>query len=139
MNQLNSVVIEGNVCQEPKVVATSQYNNDKLVVFSLANHRYYKGKSGERKEDTTFIDVQCWGFLAEKCLDISKGTLGRVSGRLRMFSYTDRNTGKKVPKIVISAEHIDYLKKVNGSEEEVTLDAGAVNMVEEPIVIYTEE
>ncbi len=136
MNQLNSVVIEGNICQEPKVVATSQYNNDKLVVFTIANHRYYKTKEGSKKEDTAFVDVQCWGYLAERCLEITKGSLSRVSGRLRMFTWSDKSTGKKMSKIVISAEHIDYIKKINGAEEEVNIDGGSVNMVEEPFTVY---
>ncbi|MBR1938911.1 MAG: single-stranded DNA-binding protein [Spirochaetales bacterium] len=138
MNQLNSVVIEGNVCHEPKIVATSQYTNDKLVVFTIANHRYYRGKDGEKKEDTTFIDIETWGYLAEKILEIQKGTLTRISGRVRMFSWLDKNTGKKQYKIVICAEHVDYLKKINGKEEEVNIDVGSVNMVEEPIIIYSE-
>ncbi|MCR5731981.1 MAG: single-stranded DNA-binding protein [Sphaerochaetaceae bacterium] len=137
MNQLNSVVIEGIVCQEPKILATSQYNNDKLVTFTIVNHRYYRGKEGEKKDDATFLDIQAWGYLAEKILEVPKGTFSRIAGRLRMSSWIDKNTGKKQHRIVVCAEHIDYIKKVNGKEEEVALDGGSVNMVEEPLFMYS--
>ena len=40
MNQLNSIILEGNVCKEPEIKEINGERN--LATFSIAVNRYYK-------------------------------------------------------------------------------------------------
>ena len=132
MNHLNCILVEGNVCFEPKAVCTSAKTSSELVVMRLASNRYYNN-----------IDVEAWGKVGKKALEyIQKGMSIRVVGRLRMNEYKT-NDDKKCEKTVIVAEHIEFNRlkksKVKGEEdvlEEVTIDADKEDSVCEQPCLY---
>ena len=108
MNQLNNVILEGTLINDPEVVATSAITKSRLVKFTLANDRYYKDASGNSKQDTLFLVVQCWGELGEKCLTrIHKGMVVRTVGRLMMCRWENKN-GDKKSTIEVVCSHIEY-------------------------------
>ena len=130
MNHLNCILLEGNVCFEPKAVCTSTKTSSELVVIRLASNRFYNNVAGQKMQDTLFIDVEAWGKVGAKALEfIQKGMTIRVVGRLKINEYKSAEE-KKCEKAVIVAEHIEFnrLKKSKnkGEEdviEEVTIDA----------------
>lgn len=135
MNHLNSILIEGNVSIGPKVVATSQ-NGANLAVFSLANNRYYLDSSGNKKSDTLFIEIACWGEMAEACLKaIEVGLHVRVVGRLRQCTWKNKE-GEERSKFQIVALHLEYRKKNNGGEQDMVISGDEEDVVQEPIVYY---
>ena len=79
MNNLNSVLIEGNLTKDPDVNRTN--NGTFVSTFPLACNRYYKADD-ELKEEVSFIDIETWGRLAENYLreELHTGALRRGIG-----------------------------------------------------------
>ena len=83
MNNLNSVLLEGNLVRDPEKVLVGS-NGSVMGKFSIAVNRYYKKANADAVEEVMYIGVQVWGGLAEGCLNyLKKGRGVRVVGRLR--------------------------------------------------------
>lgn len=77
------------------------------ITFSIACTRTWKGADGEKQEQTSFIDVTAWRFLAEDVARvIQKGSRVTVSGRIEQQSWDDKESGTKRSKIIIVADEI---------------------------------
>ena len=139
MNHLNCVLMEGNVCTEPKAVLTSQKTGAELVSFRLASNRYYTSRDGQKVQEALFIGVEAWGELGRRVTDcVLKGMPVRVVGRLRMSEWTDKE-GVSRDRLQIVAEHIEFRrpeKKGGCADEEVTLNIEKDESVGESCVIY---
>lgn len=82
----NEITMSGNVVFDPKF---SGGNGKKSrATFRLANTIRHRVPDGTWVDgDTTFIDVVCWGVLAEHVVEsIGKGSPVIVTGRLRSRS-----------------------------------------------------
>ena len=105
MNNLNSILIEGNLVRDPLLRSTPK--GTQVCTMSLASNRFYKQDSGFEKE-VSFFDVETWSRLAEACY--SKGKKGRgvrVVGRLKQVRWTGPD-GKTHSKVSIVAEHVEF-------------------------------
>jgi single-strand DNA-binding protein len=106
MLEMNKVLLIGNLTQDPDI--RSLTSGTPLAEFGLAVNRRYKDKNGERKEETLFIQVECWGRLAEFCRDwLKKGRRVFVEGPLRLDSWTGKD-GTKHSKIKIKADRVQF-------------------------------
>ena len=118
MNNLNSILIEGNLVRDPEYKTTSRGTS--VTTFQIVSNRYYKQDSGMEKE-VGFFNVESWGKLAESVgKQGRKGRGTRVLGRLKQERWQDRE-GKAQSKVVIVAEHVEFrpdLKKASSSTEE---------------------
>ncbi len=123
MNQLNNIILEGTLTNEPEVVAKSAVTKSRLVKFTIANNRYYKDVNGNSRQETLFLVIQCWGELGEKALQtIHKGMVVRTVGRLMMCRWENKE-GEKRTSIEIVANHIEYrLNKNKDSKLEIIED-----------------
>ncbi|MDR1803667.1 MAG: single-stranded DNA-binding protein [Treponema sp.] len=132
MNNLNSVLIEGNMVKDPMIRSTPK--GTQVCNFSIASNRYYRQDSNMEQE-TGFFDVEAWGKLAEAC--ISKGHKGRgvrVVGRLKQGRWTG-DDGKYHSRVSIVAEHVEYrtdFKKNAFSSQEAESVAEAAAWDEKP-------
>lgn len=139
MNHLNCVLMEGNVCMEPKAVLTSQKTGAELVSFRLASNRYYTSRDGQRVQESLFIGVEAWGELGKRVTEfVQKGMAVRVVGRLRMSEWTDKE-GVMRDRLQIVAEHIEFrrsAKNRGGAEEDVTLNIEKDESVGEKCIVY---
>jgi single-strand DNA-binding protein len=63
----------GNLTRDPELRQTP--NGQNVTNFSLALNRAYKDQSGEWQEVTDYIDIVCWGPLAER-VPLAKPFLG---------------------------------------------------------------
>ena len=105
MNNLNSILIEGNLVRDPLLKSTSK--GTPVCTFSLASNRFYKQDSGFEKE-VSFFDVETWSKLAENCSNLGhKGRGVRVVGRLKQERWTGPD-GKPRSKVTIVAEHVEF-------------------------------
>ena len=105
MNNLNSILIEGNLVREPLFRSTPK--GTPVCTFSLASNRFFRQESGLEKE-VSFFDVETWAKLAERCSDLGKKGRGvRVVGRLKQNRWTG-NDGKPHSRITIVAEHVEF-------------------------------
>lgn len=130
MNSLNSIILEGNIVQEPVLRETAK--GTKVSSFSVMCMRTYKQDENYEKE-ISFFDIDAWGKLAE--LSVKNGTKGRgvrVVGRLKQSRWVDSEE-KNRSKVSIIAEHIEFkpvFKKPadgkNESGEETAKEAAAV-------------
>ena len=114
MNNLNSVLIEGNMVRDPLVRSTPK--GTQVCNFSIASNRFYKQDSNFEKE-TGFFEVEAWGKLVEPCVNQGrKGRGVRVVGRLKQDRWTGID-GKNHYKVTIVAEHVEYRSDFKKSEE----------------------
>lgn len=115
MNQLNSIIIEGNLCNNLEIKDT--VNKSKLATFSIAVNRYYKKADGTFEQEVSYFDVEAWGNLVESVgKNAAKGCGCRVVCRLKQDRWKDGN-GKSFSKVSIVAEHIEFMKNATSSEE----------------------
>lgn len=104
MNDLNSIIIEGNLTQDPELKYTTK--GTALCSMTIAVNRYYKAGE-ETKQETVFLDVECWGRTAETCSQhLSKGRGVRVVGRLKQDRW--EQDGYSRSRVIIVAEHIEF-------------------------------
>jgi single-strand DNA-binding protein len=62
MNNLNSILIEGNLARDPEFRTTPK--GTALCTFSLASNRYFKQDDNLEKE-VSYFNVETWTKLAE--------------------------------------------------------------------------
>jgi len=105
MDNLNSILIEGNLVRDPVLKSTPK--GTQVCTFSLASNRYYRQDSQLAKE-VSFFEVESWDKLAESCHSQGrKGRGVRVVGRLKQDRWTDRE-GKPQSRVSIVAEHVEF-------------------------------
>jgi len=98
MNNLNSVLIEGNMVRDPLVRSTPK--GTQVCNFSIASNRFFRQDSNLEKE-TGFFEVEAWGKLAAACSTQGrKGRGVRVVGRLKQDRWTGSD-GKSHNKVAI--------------------------------------
>jgi single-strand DNA-binding protein len=105
MAQDNTVTIVGNLTREPELRFTP--NGQATATFGVAVNRTWTDRaSQERREQTSFFDVVCWGTLAENAAtSLVKGTRVVVTGRLDQRTW-ETQEGDKRSKVEITAEEI---------------------------------
>ena len=117
MNNLNSIIIEGNVVRNAEL--SEPMKGFKVCRFPVAVNRYTKNPSnGETMDEVSFFDVESYVKIAESCEKyLSKGRGVRVVGRLKQNRWKD-DSGKNQSKIYIVAEHVEYKPKVESSKKD---------------------
>ena len=63
MNNLNSILIEGNIVREPELRTLTKGNT--VSTFQIATNRFFKQDTGMEKE-VSFFNIQAWSKLAER-------------------------------------------------------------------------
>jgi single-strand DNA-binding protein len=103
---LNQVTLMGNLTRDPELRQTPTGQN--VTSFSLALNRSYKDASGEWQEATDYIDIVCWGPLAERVAQyLSKGRRCLVQGRLQSRNWEQE--GQKRSKVEVLANDVTFL------------------------------
>lgn len=111
---LNQVTLMGNLTRDPELRQTPTGQN--VTSFSLALNRSYKDQSGEWKEVTDYIDIVCWGPLAERVAQyLSKGRRCLVQGRLQSRSW--EQDGNKRSKVEVLANDVTFLDARGGGDD----------------------
>lgn len=122
MNQLNSVIIEGNVVKTPDFFKTTTgFEGCKIPI---AVNRFYKNQNGEGVNEVSFFDIETYKNLAEACKkNCEKGRGMRVVGRLKQNRWKS-NDGKTSSRISIIAEHIEFKPKFTKKiESDISFEA----------------
>jgi single-strand DNA-binding protein len=114
MNNLNSILIEGNLVKDPELSYTSK--GTAVCKFSVACNRSYK-QDDEFQKEVSFFDVSTWTRLAEVCGEyLKKGRGVRVVGRLKQDRWTDPD-GKPHSRVEIVAEHVEFKPQIKKDGE----------------------
>lgn len=125
MNQLNSILIEGNLTKDPIFKETPK--GTPVCSFALASNRYYR-QGSETEQEVSYFDVETWSKLADACgKQLKKGRGVRVVGRLKQDRWTGTD-GKSKSSVKIIAEHVEF--KPEMKEKPSTRDAKEAELLE---------
>jgi single-strand DNA-binding protein len=117
MNNLNSILIEGNLVRDPVFKTTEK--GTPVCNLTIATNRFFRQNL---EKEVSFFDVEAFSNLAEDCHNQGyKGRSVRVIGRLKQNRWTNAE-GKPCSRIYIIAEHIEYRPDFN--EQNETCNAG---------------
>jgi single-strand DNA-binding protein len=110
MPNLNEVRLMGNVTRDIELRHTQ--SGTVLCDVGLAITRRLKVDSGEKKEETVFVDVTLWGRQAEIAAEyVKKGDPLFVSGRLHLDRWTDKQSNQERTKLKVVGEGIQLLTR----------------------------
>jgi single-strand DNA-binding protein len=101
----NTVTITGNTGREPELRFTP--GGQPVANFGVAvTRRWQNRQTQEWEEATSWIDVTCWGQLAENVAEsVARGTRVTVTGRLDQRSW-ETPEGDKRSKVEIVADDV---------------------------------
>ncbi len=113
MASVNKVILVGNCTRDPEVRYTPK--GTAVADIGMAMNRYFSSDGGERREETTFVDVTLWGRQAEVAGEyLKKGRPVYIEGRLQLDSWDDKNTGQKRTKLKVVGEQMQLLGSREG-------------------------
>lgn len=119
---LNKVMVTARLTRDPD----TRYLSSGTAVCTLGiaiNRRFQDKTSQEWRDETTFIDVETWTKLAEKCSEtLKKGDEVFVEGRLKQESW--ERDGQKRSVIKIVADVVKAFWRDAGKKAEATADDG---------------
>ena len=116
----NTVILIGRLTSNIELRYT---NSAKAVVNSTI------AVKGMKKDETNFINFQCWGKVAENLKNYcSKGSLIGIRGELRVESFEGKDGNKKRNTYVL-AENITFLDTKNKEIKEKTNDEIIMDVV----------
>ena len=111
--QQNTVLLTGRLTRDPELKYTA--SGTAMCRFGLAVNRRYKDKSGEFKDDTTFVNCVIWREAGERVgKTVKKGVPVHVEGRLRSYDYQDKE-GNKRSGIEVEARRVQILEKASSA------------------------
>ena len=98
---MNTVLLTGRAVKEAEVKMVGEH---RVAKFTLAVERpFVKGK----EKVTDYFKVECWNFWADKASKIVKGIKVFVSGSLKLSTWNDKATGKKVYEVSVTANEVE--------------------------------
>jgi single-strand DNA-binding protein len=105
MNNLNSIVLEGELIKNPDCRTDKKGNP--VCRFTLSSSRFFKLENGIEKE-TGYFDIEASGKLALHCKQNGHQGRGlRVVGRLKQ-EHSRNAEGNPLARIIIVAEHVEF-------------------------------
>ncbi len=114
MASFNKVILMGNLVRDPEVRQTQ--SGTSVCRFSVAVNRSYTGQDGTPRDETCFVEVDCFGKTAENIGKyFTKGKPILVEGRLRQDNWDDKTTGQKRSKMMVVLERFEFVGSASGS------------------------
>lgn len=108
MPSVNFVEIIGHLGADPKITTTQ--SNQKVANFSIATTKKWKDKEQNWNEKTEWHRIIAWRWMAERAeRDLKKGSLCRVTGKIKQRKYTKDGTDHYVTEIL--AESVQCFDK----------------------------
>jgi single-strand DNA-binding protein len=107
MPNLNKVHLIGHITRDVELRYTQ--SGTAVADFGLAINRHYTTQSGEKKEETCFVDVTFWDKQAETLQEyVGKGDPLYVEGRLKLDRW-ESNDGQKRSKLGVVGQGFQFL------------------------------
>jgi single-strand DNA-binding protein len=109
MANLNTVTLAGNLTRDPELKTLP--NGSAVSNFGLAINRRWKSPEGDMREEATFVDIECWGRVAELVSQyLIKGNSCLIQGRLKFDSWEDKD-GSRRSRLKVIAENVQFLDR----------------------------
>src|SRR6202171_2558298 len=113
MASFNKVILLGNLTRDPEVRYTPK--GTAVTELGMAVNRVYTAENGEKREDTTFVDVTLWGRTAEIAGEyLKKGRPVFIEGRLQLDTWDDKQSGQKRSKLKVVGEGLQLIGRRPG-------------------------
>ncbi|MFT5837293.1 MAG: single-strand DNA-binding protein [Candidatus Azotimanducaceae bacterium] len=107
MASYNRVILLGNLTRDPETRVTA--SGLTICKLGLAVSRVFSTKDGERREETTFVDIDAFGKQAEVITKyMRKGRPLMVEGRLKLDQW-ETNEGQKRSKLGVVLENFQFV------------------------------
>jgi single-strand DNA-binding protein len=107
MANFNKVLLIGNLTRDPELKYTQ--GGTAVCELGLAVNRSYTRQSGEKVEETCFVDCEAWGRQAETISQyMSKGRPIFIEGRLKYDTWETQD-GQKRSKLRVVCENFQFL------------------------------
>jgi len=120
MAYLNKVFLIGNLTRDPELRYTP--SGTPVANFSIAINRVRTNKQGQRREETTFVDIEAFGKNAEACHRfLTKGKTLFVEGRLR-YRVWEAADGRRRNRLSVVAERVQFIERARIRREEQTAE-----------------
>jgi len=114
MANFNKVMLMGNLTRDHEIRYTPK--GTAVAEIGLAINRYFSGENGEKREETTFVDVTLWGRTAEIAGEyLKKGRPVFIEGRLQLDSWEDKQSGQKRSKLRVVGEGMQLIGSRGGA------------------------
>lgn len=129
---LNKVIIMGNLTRDPELRTIGSSGNS-VVDLGIAMNRQFTS-NGEKKEETTFVDVTFWGKQAEILAEhTKKGRQLLIEGRLSLDTW-EGNEGEKRSKLKVIGENFTFVggKKDDADQTSTTASSSTTSR---PVVV----
>ena len=108
MASFNKVILLGNLTRDPEVRYTPK--GTAVTELGMAVNRVYTAENGEKREETTFVDVTLWGRTAEIAGEyLKKGRPVLIEGRLQLDTWDDKQSGQKRSKLKVVGEGLQLI------------------------------
>ena len=120
MNNLNTVLIEGQLTSNPEL--SYKPNGFLICTFEIGCTRYHK-KGEEMVKEVSFFEIRAPGEQGERCavlLEVRRGV--RVVGRLEEVRWAD-DQGDTHSKVYVVAEYVEFKPKKELSDKEALGEA----------------
>lgn len=129
---LNKVFLMGNLTRDPELRYVP--SGTAVANFTVAVSRAYKGASGEKKEEVSYIKVVIWGKMAEICGEyLTKGRAVLVEGRLQSRSWEGQD-GQKRSTLEVIANSVQFLG-ARGDKKAAPVGTAPAGASEEPFEV----
>jgi len=127
MASLNKVLLIGNLTRDPDVKMMT--NGRPVCNFGLAVNRSYKDSEGNKKDETTFVDVECFGPRAEAVgRFFTKGRAIFVEGRLKLDQWESKEGEKRsaIRVVLDNFEFVDSRQESQNNQSDVNSTSSAL-------------
>jgi single-strand DNA-binding protein len=106
MANYNKVILAANLVSDPELKNVGDSN---VVRFRVAINRKFTTKSGEKKEESTYIDCEMWGARASIISEyMTKGDPILIDGILKQENWETKD-GEKRSKHIISIQDFEFM------------------------------
>ena len=114
MSNLNKVFLMGRLTRDPEQRFIS--SGQSVVNIGVAINRQYT-TNGEKREETTFVDVEAWGPRGEVIAKyLTKGNPIFIEGRLKFDTW--EKDGEKRSKLRVVLDNFQFIGGGGGQREQ---------------------
>jgi single-strand DNA-binding protein len=114
MATLNKVFLIGNLTRDPELRVTPK--GTAIAQFGIAVNRKFKKEDGSDGEEVTFVDIEAWGKQGELVAKyLTKGSPAMIEGRLKFEQWEDKTSGKKMSKLKVVLDNVQFLSTRGGA------------------------
>ena len=108
MANVNKVILIGRITRDIEVRSTPK--GTAVAELGMATNRFRQDESGQRIEETTYVDVTLWGKQAELAGQyLAKGREVYIEGRLQLDTWQEKTSGQNRSKLRVVGETMQFI------------------------------